>query len=239
MAKVLKSTEFDVSKLDFEPIQGKKKNKTYIQFATYEGDRCPLIQFPFIHLECYGVPSKNDFYKEEYQRQFIKLPLNQANSEVKSLTDFLGKIDKRFGEKKMCEKLLGKKIAYNYQPLVKYPKDTDGEVDEDKLPYVKIKLASDYETGNIITAVFKQIDKHTRELVSGTSNIDGFYEAVKFLSCVKCIVSVCKLWNNDANTMYGISLKLVKVLVDPPPVKPLTVFIKDASAFVDSESDED
>jgi hypothetical protein len=39
--------------------------------------------------------------------------------------------------------------------------------------------------------------------------------------------------------MYGISLKLVKVLVDPPPVKPLTVFIKDASAFVDSESDED
>ena len=87
MAKVLKSTEFDVSKLDFEPIQGKKKNKTYIQFATYEGDRCPLIQFPFIHLECYGVPSKNDFYKEEYQRQFIKLPLNQTNPEVKSLTD--------------------------------------------------------------------------------------------------------------------------------------------------------
>ena len=41
MAKVLKSTEFDVSKLDFEPIQGKKKNKTYIQFATYEGGRSP------------------------------------------------------------------------------------------------------------------------------------------------------------------------------------------------------
>jgi hypothetical protein len=37
--------------------------------------------------------------------------------------------------------------------------------------------------------------------------------------------------------MYGISLKLVKVLVDPPPVKPLTVFIKDASAFVDSDED--
>ena len=112
-------------------------------------------------------------------------------------------------------------------------------MDEDKQPYVKIKLASDYETRNIITAVFKQIDKHTRELVTRTSKIDGFYEAVKFLSCVKCIVSVCKLWNNDSNTMYGISLKLVKVLVDPPPVKPLTVFIKDASAFVDSDSDED
>ena len=75
--------------------------------------------------------------------------------------------------------------------------------------------------------------------MTGLNKIYGFYEAVRFLSCVTRIVSVCKLWNYDSNTMCGISVKLVKVLVDPPPVKPLTVFIKDANAFVDSESDED
>ena len=47
----------------------------------------PFIQLPSIDLDMYGIPSKCDFYKEDYQRLFLKLPLNQKNPEAKELTE--------------------------------------------------------------------------------------------------------------------------------------------------------
>ena len=38
-----------------------------------------------------GVPSKRDFYKEDSQRLFLKLPLNTKIKEIKELTEGLFK----------------------------------------------------------------------------------------------------------------------------------------------------
>ncbi len=35
----------------------------------------------------YGIPSKCDFYKDDYQGLFLKQPLNQKNPEAKELTE--------------------------------------------------------------------------------------------------------------------------------------------------------
>ncbi len=53
-----------------------------------------MIQLPAIEFDMYGIPSKCDFYKEDWQRMFLKLPLNQKNQETNDFTtDFLAKLD--------------------------------------------------------------------------------------------------------------------------------------------------
>ena len=52
----------------------KKKTLQSILLPSYNGGRGPLIQLPSIDLDMYGILSKCDFYKEDYQRLFLKLP---------------------------------------------------------------------------------------------------------------------------------------------------------------------
>ncbi len=94
-----------------------------------------MIQFPCTHLETYGANTKNDFYKEDYQRMFVKSPASQEAPAVKCLTEgTLGGADKKIGDKNTRKRLLGKKVAYHYQPSVKHPKNIDGEPSNDTLP---------------------------------------------------------------------------------------------------------
>ena len=39
-----------------------------------------MIQLPPIDLDMYGIPSECDFYKEDWQRMFLKLTLNQKKT---------------------------------------------------------------------------------------------------------------------------------------------------------------
>ncbi len=67
-----------------------------------------MIQLPAIDLDMYGIPSKCDFYKEDWQRMFLKLPLNQKNGETKDLTtDLLMKLDAKLSSTKFKESVLG------------------------------------------------------------------------------------------------------------------------------------
>ena len=73
MTTVLKVSEFDVEQFNFEPFPEKyKKNSMQsLMLPTYKGERCPIIQLPWVELSQYGVPTKNDFSKEGAQRYFI------------------------------------------------------------------------------------------------------------------------------------------------------------------------
>ena len=73
-----------------------------------------MIQLPAIDLDMYGIPSKCDFYKEDWQRMFLKLPLNQKNGETKDFTtDFLMKLDDKLSTTKFKESVLGCKKQRN------------------------------------------------------------------------------------------------------------------------------
>ena len=87
-SSIVKHSEYDIEKMTFNPLANpKKKTLQSILLPSYDGGRGPLIQLPSIDLDMYGIPSKCDFYKEDYQRLFLKLPLNQKNPETKELTE--------------------------------------------------------------------------------------------------------------------------------------------------------
>ena len=77
---VVKVNEFDVNQFNFEalPEKYKRYTKQPILLPTLNGERCPIIQLPWVELQMYGIPSKSDFFKEDSQRYFIKLPLDDT-----------------------------------------------------------------------------------------------------------------------------------------------------------------
>ena len=87
-SRIVTHSEYDIEKLTFKPLANpKKKTLQSVLLPSYNGGRGPLIQLPSIDLYMYGIPSKCDFYKEDYQRLFLNLPLNQKNPETKELTE--------------------------------------------------------------------------------------------------------------------------------------------------------
>ncbi len=83
-ASIAKHSEYDIERLTFNPLANpKKKTLQSILLPSYNGGRGPLIQLPSIDLDMYGIPSKCDFYKEDYQRLFLELPLSQKIPETK------------------------------------------------------------------------------------------------------------------------------------------------------------
>ena len=110
-SSIVKQSEYDIEKLSSTPLANPKK-KTLQSFLlpTYNGGRGPPIQLPPIDLDMYGMPAKCEFYKEDYQRLFLKLPLNQQNPETKELADeFFKKIDEQLNIREFKENVLGNK----------------------------------------------------------------------------------------------------------------------------------
>ena len=143
-----------------------------------------MIQLPPIDLDMYGIPSKCDFYKEDYQRMFLKLPLNQNNPETQELTTgFLKQLDETIGSDKFKETVLETKKAtkYTYQPIVRTPTGGDGSPNPDKHPYMKIKLSTEYPTNVIRTVVVEQTDD-SRFLKADTETIDDIVKYFHFQS---------------------------------------------------------
>ena len=84
-SSIVKHSDYNIENLTFNPLMNnKKKTAQTILVPSYNGSRSPLIQLPAIDLDMYGIPSKCDFYKEDWQRMFLKLPLNQKNPEPKT-----------------------------------------------------------------------------------------------------------------------------------------------------------
>ena len=102
MSSIVKPCDYNIDNLTFTPLSNtKKKSLQSILLPSYNGGRSPMIQLPPIDLDMYGIPSKCDFYKEDWQRMFLKLPLNQKNTEAKELTEgFLKNLDTTLGSDK-------------------------------------------------------------------------------------------------------------------------------------------
>ena len=98
-SSIVKPCDYNIQNLTFNPLLSqKKKSAQTLLLPSYNGARSPLIQLPPIDLDMYGIPSKGDFYKEDWQRMFLKLPLNQKNTEAKELTEgCLKNLDAKLG----------------------------------------------------------------------------------------------------------------------------------------------
>ena len=134
-----------------------------------------LIQLPPVDLDMYGIPSKCDFYKEDYQRMFLKLPINQTNTDIRELTQgFLNKLDDKLGSDEFKLNALGTKQKYTYQPIVRTPVGEDGQPDPNKHPYMNIKLLTEFPSNLIRTTVIEQTDDGGRFLKTDTQSINEY-----------------------------------------------------------------
>ena len=115
MTQVLKCGDYDVDKLRFElPDSFKKRQIQDVMLPIYDGNRSPFIQLPPVELNAYGVPSRADWFKDDQQRAFIKLPVTGE------LREFMEKMDKKFGSDEMKEVLFGNRCGkFQYQPIAR------------------------------------------------------------------------------------------------------------------------
>jgi len=236
MSKVLKVSEFDVEQFSFEPFPEKFKRSTMqsIMLPTYQGERCPIIQLPWVEISQYGVPTKNDFFKEDTQRYFIKLPISESGK-TEGFAKWLKNIDKKFGSSAVKKKLLGDKSKHTYQPLLRSPASEDEA--SDKSAYVKFKLSSQYPSNDINTGIVVQEPSGEIRSVDVTT-IDEVCKYVPFRSVVKCYVTPSKLWYHpsaNVDASYGIIFKCVKILVKLPEKATAPLQLDDlTTAFEDS-----
>jgi hypothetical protein len=202
-----------------------------------------MIQLPAIDLDMYGIPSKCDFYKEGWQRMFLKLPLNQKNKETKDFTtDFLVKLDAMLSTTKFKEAVLGgkKTMKYTYQLVVRTPVGEDGNTNTDKHPYLKLKLLTEFPTNEIRTAVVEQTGDRDRSLKADTTTIEDFTKYFHSQTNLKCMIAPVKLWihqNSTTEATYGLTFKLIKVLVKLPLTRALKNQDDCLADFLDSDSD--
>jgi hypothetical protein len=117
-------------------------------------------------------------------------------------------IDEKLGSEEMKTELFGFNSGggFQYAPIVK---------EGPKGAYMKVKLQTNHENGNITTVV--DSDGVTFE---DFETLQGFQKHVPYNSTVKTILKRVKLWN--INKRYGATSKLVRIGVQTKAPEPET-----------------
>ena len=174
---------------------------------------------------------------------FLKLPLNRKNPEVLDLTvNFLMKLDVKISSMNFKDLGIGGKgkILWKYQPIVRCPLSDDGTPNPDKHSYMKIKLTTEYPTNEIRTSVVEELPGKERQLRTDTTTIDEFTKYFHLQTNLRCMIVPVKLWIHQVSPTeysYGLTFKLIKVLVKLPLTKTLKNQDDCLADFLDSDSD--
>lgn len=138
----IKYTDVDISKLEFTNLEDNERSKgqkiAYPRYNFQNGDDLN-IQCPWFHLVSYGIPKVSEYYPEDSKRLFIKVPLDESNSEVKTFCNFLKVIDEKLSSTEFKEKMFGGKASkYEYQSILRLPQEDDDDNDTDSKGKKKI-----------------------------------------------------------------------------------------------------
>lgn len=254
-------SDVDVSRLNFTDLEENQRSKGQkIAYPRYDhpqtGADSPLfIQFPWIALDSYGIPKLGEFYADDSQRSFVKIPLDQSNSEIKQFSNMLKEIDAKLGSDEFKEKMFGAKASkYEYQPIFREPQEEDDSVKKDpskkdygpKHPYMKLKVDTTYPDNKVKSIVFNSVmegGKRVRTKVEGITTIDDIASHICWKSRICPIGRPVKLWAqapNKKDPTYGLTFKMAKIQVEPPSKTTSNVkqFLE-SDAFLDSDGESD
>ena len=184
---VIKFEEFDVSALSFEQV--KVSPKDTVLLPRVDSGECPLFQLPW--LVTFGVPKQSKFFETDKDRLFVQIVL-----EGDVLEKFRA-LDEILWAEQMKTDLFGFNSgpSYQYQPIVK-----EGPKGE----YMKIKLQTNRETGNITSTVVSE-GIFFQDFIT----LQGFEKHVPYKSTVRTIIKLVKIWS--VNKKYGATFKLVRI----------------------------
>lgn len=251
----IKFNKFQPSMVNFTDLEENKRSKGQkIAYVRY-GDKQPFLQTPEIQLETYGIPRAGEYYKEDSQRSFIKVPLNEEfSTDVKLFKQKLEQLDTIMDSDQMREKIFGSKKSakgWVYQPLVRESmqqtiEDSDSDSDEEgtkastsaqfRPPYFKAKLKTNYESGDVETVVYKKDNgNRSKQKVKTLTDLESL---VTYRSTIRLVVMPNKLWamKNMQGKKYGLALKITHLEVEPITRSSIRDYVE-GDAFVDSDDE--
>ena len=187
---VLKFTEFNVESLSFEQVKVSPNN--FLLLPRVNSGECPLFQLPW--LVTFGCPKPSKYFPTDKDRLFVQIPL------VGELLDNFKALDKLMSSEVMKMRLFGFNTGddHQYQPIVKV--STRGE-------YMKVKLVTNFETGNIETCVIVNDAD-----VGSFESLMEFEKHVHYNSKVRMIVKLVKVW--VINKKFGVTFRAVRIGVE-------------------------
>ena len=230
--------------------QAAKGSTAFLTYGANNGaSNTPLfLQLPWILLDNYGIPRLNEFFTEDSQRCFVKTPLNDADPEVASCKTQLKSIDNKFSSDEFKVKLFGaaKAKKFAYQEIVRSPLIDDENKNKNTMDYMKIKLSTNYDTGEINTSVCTSIMENNKRVRANVADetiktVDDISKYICYGARVRFIIRPVKLWAQASNAskdpMYGITFKLVKAEVELPMRMNTYKNLLNTDMFLDSDEE--
>jgi hypothetical protein len=249
--------DLNVSRLNFTDLEDNQRSKgqkiAYIRYTDKSNNEIPLfIQFPWVYLSSGGIPRLGEFYADDSQRGFVKVPLDQSIPEIKKFSEMLQEIDEKTGSDEFKEKMFGAKASkYQLQPIFRLPQEDDGPKDPSKKdygpkhPYMKLKIDTTYPDNKVKSIVFSSVldsnGKRVRTKVNNIVSIDDIASQICFMCKFRAIGRPVKLWAQAANKKdptYGLTFKMSKVEVEPPTkTKSNVKQYLESDEFIDSDNE--
>jgi hypothetical protein len=219
---------FEASRLSWTTLEDNERSKgqriAYPRYnhPTLGEDKFLILQSPWMKMFTYGVPTLGEYYKEDKDRAFLKVPIDVNDAEVKKMIDEFSKVDEHLSSEDFKKENFGKYAKkYTYQPIVRYPTNDEEEDEPSKPPYMKIKLDLTWPEGNVKTEVWKsevlESGNRARSKVE-IETVTEFATHVNYMCKFRSIFRPVKLWAHQSkmkDPSYGIVFRLVKVEVEP------------------------
>jgi len=259
----IKYTDVDIGQLKFENvILGKDKNKrphTMVRWGPYNKEL--VIQGPWIKMTQYGLlpgqtlknGEENKYYVSEEARGFMKCPLDAENAcvtvngksnsaDIEGFINKLKEIDDYIKNSVMLRKL----ASIDDDDIEKYnsiyrkskPNKKAGKDDKNKLPYMKLKIHTNYNNKHEVLTDFYEVDKETSTTQKVTPKgeymtLNDVEELVSYNCDFQPIFKLVETWSQSLGT-WGITTKLVSMRVR----KTNKTKSKVTTDFIDDDLDE-
>lgn len=215
----------------------------YVRYKTGSGDVMLQIQTPKINLFTYGIPMLGQYYPDDKARSFIKLPFDETVDDVRKFYEKLVELDNIMQSQDMKRKIFGSdKVAetYNYQPIVREPEnDIEDENTTFKPKYMKLKIDTDYNTGELKTRIMVKEDS-SRKRLDDIKTITDLTKYVRYKSNIRMVITINKLYATRAKVgdkkKYGLTFKILQIECEPL-VNKATQY--DVDAFIDEDDYDD
>jgi hypothetical protein len=157
-----------------------------------------------------GIPkAPTEFIKTDKQRDFFRVPEDKSQPGCVELFKMFEAIDAFFMNPKNKAKLFTndklKKFEklYEYMPIVRTPQPNENDEEgKERLRYAKIKLATDYESGDLTTFVFSRTNG-IPEMVKGLKTITDLTNHFAWNCTGQFIINANKIWLNKSGDAKG------------------------------------
>mgnify|MGYP004005799415 CR=1 FL=1 len=248
-------TEFDPSRVGNTTVEENERSKgQLIGYMRYDnpkmsGEDNPLMmQLPWSSIFTYGVPREGEYYKTDYDRGFIKYPIDTENEQQMEFVSKMQQVDEVYSSKDKKADLFGKKSKkYKYTPIYRESQvDEDDEDAKARPAYMKFKLDLSWPDGEVKTKVYtSEVNDDGKRVRTEqeVKTVDDFAGIVRWNSKIRPIIRPVKIWAQPASRKdpgYGIVWKIVKIEVEPSKSNNgLYQSFYNNDTFLDSDDEDD